>query len=109
MGCTLSQADGYYVLKVSDSVHFDTAKEFSDCLKEAAEKKVPKLLLDLSQADIIYSSGLTDIVGCYTRLKASGGRLIIVAPSENVGKLLRLLGLDKVLTIAGTMEEAVKA
>lgn len=109
MGCILTQADGYHVLKVSESIHFDTAKEFRECLNEAAEKKITKLLIDLSQAEIIYSSGLTDIVGCYTRLKASGGRLIIVSPTENVSKLLKLLGLDKLISIANSMEEAIEA
>ncbi len=109
MGCSLTQADGYYILTVSESVHFDTATEFTACLKEAAEKKVNKLLLDLSQVDIIYSSGLTDIVGCYTKLKASGGKLIIVSPKDSVVKLLKLLGLDKLIAIASSMEEAIKA
>ncbi|MGM0601100.1 MAG: STAS domain-containing protein [Candidatus Rifleibacteriota bacterium] len=109
MGCTLIQEDGYYILKASESIHFDTAKEFSSCLKEAADKKVSKLLLDLSQVDIIYSSGLTDIVGCYTKLKASGGNLIIVSPSDNIKKMLNLLGLNKLITITETIEEAKKA
>ena len=109
MGCNLIQDNGYYILKISGSVQFDNAKEFSACLREAAEKKVEKLLLDLSQVDIIYSSGLTDIVSCYTKLKASGGKLIIVSPNENIKKLLNLLGLNKLITIAESMEEAKKS
>lgn len=109
MSCTLTQSDGYYVLTVSESIHFDTATEFTARLKEAADKKGNKLLLDLSQVDMIYSSGLTDIVGCYSKLKESGGRLIIVSPRDSVVKLLKLLGLDKLITIANSMEEAIKA
>jgi anti-anti-sigma factor len=109
MGCSLIQDNGYHILKISGSVQFDNAKEFSACLKEATEKKVDKLLLDLSQVDIIYSSGLTDIVGCYTKLKASGGKLIIVSPNDNIKKLLNLLGLNKLIPIVETMEEAKKA
>ena len=54
-----------------------------------------KVVFDLSEIGFMDSSGLGLILGRYTKVKDLGGEMGIENPSEEILKILRLAGADK--------------
>ena len=55
--------------------------------------------VNLAALEYISSAGLGVLIATHNRLKASGGALIILNPTQHVRHILSLACLDKVLTI----------
>ena len=48
------------------------------------------------------SSGLGLILGRFTRMKELGGTLVIADPTEQIMKILRLAGLNRMIAVENT-------
>ena len=57
------------------------------------------LILDFSQVSFIDSSGLGVILGRYKRLAEIGGTVQIIGVNEQIGKILELSGLSRIMGI----------
>lgn len=68
-------------------------------VEEALAHRRTRLVLDLHGVDYINSAGLRALVGTFKRVSDLGGALVLINPTENVQRLLELVGLDSVLTI----------
>ncbi|MBO5744296.1 MAG: anti-sigma factor antagonist [Clostridia bacterium] len=64
----------------------------------------PKVILDLSGIDFMDSSGLGLILGRYTKIKDLGAVLILKDPTQEIIKILKLAGVDKLIKIKTTKE-----
>ena len=67
-----------------------------------------RAVLELSGIDFMDSSGLGLIMGRYAKMKAIGGELIIRSPGERMMKIIRLAGLERIVTIESACEEKEK-
>lgn len=63
-----------------------------------------RTVMELSGIDFMDSSGLGLIMGRYTKMKAIGGELVISRPGERMLKIIRLAGLERIVTIEGVCE-----
>ena len=57
------------------------------------------LLLDLSDISFCDSSGLGLVMGRLRKMNTRGGTAVVVNPSDRVEKVLRLAGMDRLMTI----------
>ena len=57
------------------------------------------VILTLSGIDFMDSSGLGLILGRYTKIRDLGGVLKIEDPTKDIGKILKLAGVDKLIPI----------
>jgi len=64
-----------------------------------SELRPKRAIMLLSGIDFMDSSGLGLIMGRYAKMKAVGGELVLRAPSERMLKIIRLGGLDRIVTI----------
>ncbi|MRR11116.1 anti-sigma factor antagonist, partial [bacterium] len=64
------------------------------------------ILVDLDEVGFIDSSGLGVLVGGMRRVKERSGSLRLVCTRENILKIFRITGLDKVFPVFGTVAEA---
>jgi anti-anti-sigma factor len=62
-------------------------------------------IVDLSQVTFISSLGVALLLGTMKGLRRKGAKLILLAPSPNVFKVLAVSGLLGILTIAGDEAE----
>lgn len=65
--------------------------------------------LDLREATYMDSSGVGWLLLCHKRMRQAGGRLVLVDPHPVVANVLRILKLDRVLSIetpAGPVPQA---
>lgn len=66
-----------------------------------------QVVLDLSDVTFLDSSGLGALVSGHRRLQLLGGRLGLVCRNDLVLRVFRLTGLDKVMLIVPTLEQAL--
>jgi anti-anti-sigma factor len=65
------------------------------------------LVADLEQVTFIDSAGLAALVGAAKRAAAHGASLLVVCSRPKTRQLFRLTGLDRQITLARTLEEAL--
>ena len=75
--------------------------------REIMQDRPREVLLDLSGVDFMDSSGLGLIMGRYALVTKYGGTLAVVDPSFAVTKILRLAGMERMITIKRTKEKKV--
>ena len=69
--------------------------------KIAAERPA-RVLLELSAVDFMDSSGLGLIMGRFALVKQYGGTLAVLDPSPAVVKIMKLAGMERMITIMRT-------
>ena len=66
-----------------------------------------KVLLELSGVDFMDSSGLGLIMGRFALIKKYGGTLALLDPSQAVMKMIKLAGMDRMVTILKTKVKGI--
>lgn len=82
----------------------------SDMLTEIdslIENKETKLILNLSELKYINSSGLNVLINILTKMRKSGGEVVISNVSRKVNDLLLMTKLNTVFTVTDNIEDAV--
>jgi anti-sigma B factor antagonist len=103
--------DGCLILAVRGEVDLSTGGRLmeagSAALREAAGAPV---VLDLTGVDFLSSSGLGLLVALHDDGRELGAPLrVVVDPTRPVIRPIRTMGLDEVLALYGTVDEAVAA
>ena len=65
-----------------------------------------RLVLDLTSIRFMTSSGLGKLVALNRKMRAAGGRLVLVNPGPAVAEVLAVTHLDKLLEVHGQANEA---
>lgn len=94
------------VVSVGGEVDVYTSPALKKRLLDAIEEECPLLIVVLDGVSFIDSSGLGVLVGALRRLKERGDEMRIVCSREQVLKIFRITGLDKVFPILATLDEA---
>jgi anti-sigma B factor antagonist len=82
-----------------------TAGKLRDAVNEAVEEGQYRLAVDLADMEFMDSSGLGVLIAALKRLKEHEGELVLVSPRDQMRRILKLTGLDKILTIAERLDE----
>ncbi len=85
-----------------------TTRALGDVLQAEAAKKPRVLLIDVSGLTFIDSAALHEIVRAHRTLRADGCVLALINPGPVVGRVLQLTGLDAVVPVHSSVEEADK-
>jgi anti-sigma B factor antagonist len=81
-----------------------TVSQFRQSLAELAS--TPRLLIDLSGVPFVDSAGLGALIGGIRRVRELGGDVAVACPRPTLTRLLRTTGFDRIVTVAGTLEDA---
>ena len=85
--------------------HHNAVSIRSDIDEQILLRRPSKAVLDLSGIDFMDSSGIGLIMGRYAKMKAIGGELCVLNPNERVLKILKMAGLEKIVSIEYTTNE----
>lgn len=66
------------------------------------------IIFNLSKLEFMDSSGIGLILGRYKKMIAMGGKVYISGPKPSVLKVIRISGLNKLIPIYKTTEDALK-
>ena len=75
-----------------------TAPDLDGLLRELATRGARRLVVDLSEATLIDSSGLGALLSGYIQLRERGGALELIPGCREVMRAFELTGLDRVFT-----------
>ena len=98
--------DGVCVVTVTGEVDVYTSPGLKTRLLDAIDSGCSRMIVALDGVTFIDSSGLGVLVGALRRLKERGDELRIVCSRDQVIKIFRITGLDKVFHIVATLDEA---
>jgi anti-sigma B factor antagonist len=101
--------DTTHVVAVRGEIDIFTAPEFKERIGAAIDAGRRLVVVDLGETSFIDSSSLGVLISAHRRLNARSGRLIIACDVAAVRNTFRVTGLDSVLEVMGTREEALTA
>jgi anti-sigma B factor antagonist len=97
----------FTVLLASGEVDIASVPALKTLLDDLLEAGRAEVVVDLSRVRFIDSTGLGVLARCNDRLSAEGGELRIVSSSPRLARVLKLIGLDSILTLHNSLGEAL--
>ena len=100
-----------YVVRVAGEVDMSHEEELRGELRSAVAADSDGIVVDLSECEFIDSSGVRALLLSREAQISDQGteKLAVVASSEQILRILSVMGIDKVIPIRPTVEEAASA
>jgi anti-anti-sigma factor len=98
--------DRVVVVSVRGDVDALTAPQLSDGIFEALSEEPSALVVDLSAVDFMASSGMAVLVSAKERVAATA-QFGVVADGPGTSRPLKLMGLDAVIAMYPTLDDAL--
>ena len=102
----VSRREGFTVISPQGEIDFATGPQLKDAITELLVAGEVHLVVDLLKVDFIESTGLGALIGGRRRAHALKGSLVLVATEDQMLKIFRITGLDKVFAIHDSVESA---
>ena len=101
--------NGALIITLEGELDLHTAPPFKQYVDEqlAGNDLIKDLILRMDNIKFIDSSGLGVILGRYKQIQKRGGRLIFVACSPQVYRILKLSGMQKIAYFTDSVKEAL--
>jgi anti-sigma B factor antagonist len=98
------------VVTLGGEVDYEVSPQLRTRIVRAIKEGRRRLVLDLTDVTFIDSTAIGVIAGAVERLdEAGGGSLAVVCTHEKVLQILEITGLDSVITLYRSRDEAVSA
>ena len=92
--------DGTLTARLCGEIDHHSAVALRRELDDGIDRYRPEILrLDASAVDFMDSSGLGLMMGRYAHIQRLGGRMILCRPSEQVLRIVRMAGMERIITI----------
>jgi anti-anti-sigma factor len=82
------------------------AVELCEQVAARVNEGVGRVLLDFSAVDYMTSSALGAIISLLQKVRSGGGRMAVAAPTERVHLLMEVAGLNQLLALCVSREDA---
>ena len=109
MEVEVSESEGILRITPAGRLSKEEGDQLLDELTKRSADGPRGLLLDLSRVDYMTSSAVGAVIAIFGRVASGGGRMAVAAPNERVGLLLEVAGLNQLLPICATLEEAERS
>jgi len=97
------------ILVVGGEVDYEVSPQLKAHMMRAIKAGAKRLVFDLSEVTFIDSTAIGVIAGAVEKLDEAGGSLAIVSTHEKVVQIFEITGLDSVITLHASREEALAA
>lgn len=102
-------SNGLLVVEVAGEIDLFTAPELKAAITEGLDAGSEQVVIDLSKTTFLDSTALGVLIGTVKRLRDNDGSMTIVNSDQNIAKTFEITGLDQILKIYPTRDEAVAA
>lgn len=96
------------IVEIQGALNSQTSPDFEDYLNQLMQKNIFYMLFDASKMEYISSDGIGLALFLQKSLARKNGCLVMYNLPDEVSSLFRLLGFDKVFTIAASRIEAMQ-
>ena len=100
-GVKVAQELGSWLVSLSGEVDYAASLELNATLRDIADRCDRDLLLDLSDVTMIDSEGIKTLLMVLSRMRDKNARARVVRCSRIAQRVIRLVGLDRVMEISG--------
>jgi anti-sigma B factor antagonist len=98
--------EGLALVKAVGEIDVSTAETLAEAVSKSLDAGQPRVLVDFAEVTFIDSTGLGILVRSHRAAEARGATFGIVNPTPQTLKLIRVLGLDQLLSIFDSPEDA---
>ena len=104
-------SEGVYVVHIAGEVDMSHEEELRGELRSAVAADSNGIVVDLTECEFIDSSGVRALLLSREAQNSDDGteKLAVAASSEQILRILSVMGIDKVIPIRPTVEEAASA
>lgn len=100
--------DQLVVLSVSGSADMLSAPWLTDAIESARAKKPAGMVVDLSRVEFLGSAGISVLIAAHENIGDSG-KFAVVADGPVTHRPLTLLGLNEIMSLYRTLDDALSA
>lgn len=94
------------ILRLTGAVDQHTYERLEDYLKKSFAENVKLVIIECSKVDYVSSVGIGVLIWALSHAQRIGASIVLVSPSLKVRHPLEMLGVDQLIPIADTVEEA---
>jgi anti-sigma B factor antagonist len=102
-------AEGCAIVSVAGDVDISTSPDLREALATVVSGGSRAIVVDLAAVKFVDSTALGVLVGAYTAVRNTGGRLAVVNDHPAVLKVLQITALHDVLGVRATLADAMAA
>lgn len=77
-------------------------------LLDAAARCGHKLVIDMSKVTMLASAGIGSLISLHQACAKAGGKLVICSIDQQIGQMLKLTRMDRMLVIVATRDQALE-
>jgi anti-anti-sigma factor len=103
-----SWIDRVAVLSVCDAVDMLSAPQLAEAIRDALSKAPAGLIVDLTEVEFLASIGMSVLVAAQQEADALSVRFGIVAEGAATSRPIKLLGVDSILALYPTLDDALR-
>jgi anti-anti-sigma factor len=85
----------------------DGDQELGEAVRTVLEQGGRKIIINLEKVSYLDSSGVGELVGCYTSIKNKAGELRICGMNSRIFNLITMTSLHSVFDVKDTEEESL--
>jgi anti-sigma B factor antagonist len=85
----------------------DGDQELGEAVRTALDQGARKLVINFEKVSYLDSSGVGELVGCYTSIKNKGGELRICGLNSRIFGLIKMTSLHSVFDVKDAEAEAI--
>jgi anti-sigma B factor antagonist len=103
-------ADDAYVVRIAGELDISHEDEVRGELRRAIEQSTGGVVVDLTKCEFIDSSGVRALLLGYEKQQEENGEgklLAVAAESEQILRILSVMGVDKVIPVRPDVERAI--
>jgi len=98
------QTDGGVVCHVMGNLENLTVGEFREDMAQVHDGT--RVIFDMSAVPFVDSAGLGALIGAIRRIRELNGEAVVCAVRPSVGRVLDLVGLNRIVAVVGNLREA---
>ena len=98
--------ENYHVMAIEGDLDASSCIMLDKAISEAVEKNEKKIIIDCSRLSYISSAGLGVFMSYIQDFENNNISLVLFQVSEKVKNVFEILGLDELINIVNTKEEA---
>ena len=101
--------DGVDLITVSGALDAHTFEQLEEVINNLLAEGRFRLVVDMTRVNYISSAGVGVLIAAANETEASGGKVVLMSPTKEVGEVLDTLGLAEMFTTVGDRREALAA
>jgi len=90
-------------------LHNSTSDEFESYISSIVDSGIESVIFDSASVEYISSTGIGALLYVNRKLRSKKGIFILCNVPEDIMSIIRIIKLDKVLTISSSQEDAIEA